>query len=84
MTALAAKPGMGNSAVSRYGNAFPFGLAFTHPHASGQMTRPRLSRRTRAGMVETQNFAISAVVHAFILTSSLALCHIDNHGIVKL
>ncbi len=75
---------MGTFAFSHQGNAFPFGLAFTHLRASGQMTHPRSSRRTRAGMVEMQNFAISAIVHAFIPTLLLALYHINNHGIVKL
>jgi hypothetical protein len=82
--ALAAGQGMGASAVSRQGNAFPFGSTFTHPHAFEQMTRPRSSRRTRAGMVEMPTFAISAVVCAFIPTLLLALCHIDSHGIIKL
>jgi hypothetical protein len=75
---------MGTPAVSHHGNAFPFGLASTHPHASKQITRPRSSRSTRAGMVEMPNFAISAILHAFIPTSSFALCHIDSHSISKL
>jgi hypothetical protein len=75
---------MGASAFSCHGNAVPFGLLFTHPRASRQMTPPSLSSRTRAGMVERLNFSISAIMRTFISTSLLALCHINTHGIVKL
>jgi hypothetical protein len=84
LAAFAPGPGMGTTAFFRHGNAIPSGSIFTHPRASGQMTPPPSSSRTRAGIVWTLNFSISAFVRAFIPALLLALCHIDIHVIVKL
>ncbi len=79
-TALVPGPLLG---CSRHGKDNPSGSAPHLLRPSAQITRPRSSRRTRAGILVMPNLAMSSDILIFIPTSSLASWHIESHGIPK-